>query len=226
MALIGTAWSCAAGPGRAAEPTEPSVRTAGFLLVEGVYTSELVAPFDVLQHTGSHAEPGLSVFTVGRTRDPVRTFEGLVITPDHDFDSAPAIDVLVIPSAEHSMDLDLRDERLIAWVRERGRAARYVLSVCDGAFLLAAAGLLDGHCCTTYPADIAALRERYPELEVLEGVSFVVDGNRITGVGGAASYQPALYLVERLFGQAVAEGIGRGLVIDWQLEQVEHVIVR
>ncbi len=205
-------------------PRDDGRTRVAFLLVDGVYNSELVAPYDVFHHTVFHTEPGMRVFTVGRTTKTVTSFEGLRIVPDYDLDSAPEFDVLVIPSAEHSMSSDLEDERLIAWVAERGRRADYLLSVCDGAFLLAQAGLLDGRECTTFPGDIPAFRARYRQLRVREDVSFVVDGHVITGVGGAASYDPAMYLVERLYGPQVAAGIGRGLVIDWRLDQVPHVI--
>ena len=88
--------------------------------------------------------------------------------------------------------------------------------------LLAEAGLLDGHVCTTFPGDIPAFRQRYPQLDVVEGVSFVAHGKAITGAGGARSYDPALFLAERLWGKRVAEGIARGLVIDWRLDDVAH----
>lgn len=197
---------------------------AGFLLLDGVYNSELMAPFDIFHHVRFHAKPGIDVFTVGRTKDVVKTFEGLRILPDHDLDSAPPIDILVVPSAEHNMGSDLEDSRLIGWLAVRGKRARYVLSVCDGAFLLAQAGLLEGHSCTTFPDDIPAFKKRYPKLAVVEQVSFVAHGKAVTGAGGARSYDPAMFLVEKLFGKKVARAVGRGMVIDWNLEKVRHVV--
>ena len=93
---------------------------AGFLVIDGVYNTELTAPYDILQHTIFHTEPGIEVFTVSPDGEPVRTFEGLRITPDHSFESAPEIDILVVPSAEHNMDTDLDDETLIKWVLTTG----------------------------------------------------------------------------------------------------------
>ena len=136
----------------------------GFLTLEGVYNSELMAPWDIFHHTVFHTKPGMRVFTVGREKATVTTFEGLRLDVEYALDDAPRIDVLVVPSAVHNMDTDLQDDRLIEWVGERGRQARYVMSVCDGAFILAAAGLLDGRRCTTFPGDIAALGERYTGL--------------------------------------------------------------
>ena len=68
-----------------------------------------------------------------------------------------------------------------------------------------------------------AFRERFEELEVHEGVSFVHDRKAITSAGGALSYDAAMYLCEVLYGVEVTRGIGRGLCIDWDLDAVPHV---
>ena len=206
--------------------TRPAVpMNVGFLVLEGVYNSELMAPWDIFHHTVFHTTPGMRVFTVGREAGPVTSFEGLRLDVEFALEQAPHIDVLVVPSARHNMDSDLQDRRLIEWVRARGRAAKYVVSLCDGAFVLAEAGLLDGRRCTTFPGDIAAFRKRYTGLNVVEGVSFVADGAAITGAGGALSYDPALYLVQTLYGDAVARGIGRGMVLQWDLDKGRHLAV-
>lgn len=198
---------------------------AAFLIVDGVYNSELIAPMDVLHHTVFHTEPAIKVFTVSEKRDTIQTFEGLRIIPDYAFstDSVPSIDILIVPSAKHSMDSDLENEALMNFVRSRGKEAAYILSLCDGAFLLAHAGLLDTYECTTFPGDVQRFKETFPQLTVHEAISFVHDRKAITSAGGAKSYDPALFLVEHLYGKKVADGIAKGLVIDWQLDQVKHV---
>ena len=188
---------------------------AGFLVVDGVYNSELMAPYDVLQHTVFHIQPGVEVFTVSPDGAELRTFEGLRIRPDYSFADVPPIDVLIVPSAEGSMDRDLENEPLVRWVAETGRRARFVVSLCDGAFLLAVAGLLEGRACTTFPGDQDALATRFPGLDLRRGVSFVHDGRALTSQGGARSYDVAMYLVDHLYGERVAQGVGRGLVIEW-----------
>lgn len=198
-----------------------------FVVVDGIYNSELMAPYDIFQHSIFHTEPGMKVFTVGRDLEPVRSFEGLRLLPDYAFDSPdlPLIDVLVVASAEHSMDTDLEDEALIDFVKQQGEMAAFVLSLCDGAFVLAKAGLVEGYESTTFPSDIARYREMFPSLTVHEGVSFVHDRKLITSAGGAKSYDAALYLTEYLYGAPVAQGIGRGLVIDWKLSDYAFVKV-
>lgn len=81
-------------------------RSIGFLVLDGVYNTELVAPMDVMQHVVGRVEPAPRVFTVGLTTDPVRTFEGLRILPDYSLADAPEIDILVVASTSGSRDRD------------------------------------------------------------------------------------------------------------------------
>jgi len=188
---------------------------AGFLVLDGVYGTELVAPYDVLQHTVSHTRPGIDTFTISPDGGTVKTAEGLVIDARFGFADAPAIDILVVPSGEHNMDSDLGNEALIAWLAKTGKSARYVVSLCDGAFLLARAGLLQGRLATTFPADQDRFAQMFPKQQLRRGVSFVHDGPALTSVGGARSYDAALYLVDHLYGEQVAKDVAKGLVLPW-----------
>ncbi len=188
---------------------------AGFLVVDGVYNTELVAPFDVLDHVQYQTEPGIEAFTVSIDGGPITTAEGLVIQPTYGFDNAPPIDILVVASAEHSRDHDLDNEALIAWVRDTGRKAHYVMSLCWGAFVLAEAGLLDGSACTTFPRDFDRFSKQFPHLDVRRGPTFVHHGKVITSQGGIRSFDAAMYLIDHLYGPDVARGVGGGLLIDW-----------
>lgn len=191
--------------------------SAAFVIVDGVYNTELTAPYDVLEHTLYHAGEGLGieVSTVSPDGETITTAEGLRILPDYSFSTAPDVDILVVPSAENSRGSDLERKDLIEWIRAAGRNADIVMSLCWGAFVLAEAGLLDGRSCTTFPSDYDTFSERFPNLDLRINISFVHDGHTITSQGGARSFDPAMYLVDKLYGQAVAKGIGRGLLIPW-----------
>jgi transcriptional regulator GlxA family with amidase domain len=196
--------------------------------MDGVYNTELTAPYDIFQHTVFRDSiRAMNTFLVANTLQPITTFEGIQIRPHFNYltDSLPRIDILVIPSAEHHLDTDLEDEALLDFVRRVDREALYVTSHCDGAFVLAEAGLLTGQACTTFPADIASMRARYPSLDIRADVLFVHSGKYITSAGGAKSFEAALYLCEELYGAAVARRLAQGLVIDWDLAQVPHLRV-
>lgn len=236
--LLGLACAAPQGPTEETPPaSDPRVAPAlpfpegynvAFLIMDGVYNTELTAPYDIFQHTAyREGIRPMNVFTVAQSLDPVTSFEGLQVLPDFDYltDSLPHIDVLVVPSAEHHLDSDLENFEMLKWVSETVKTATYVTSHCDGAFVLAEAGVLDGVVSTTFPSDIPAMRERYPGLDVREDVWFVHDQKYITSAGGARSFEAALYLCEVLYGSDVAQKLAGGLVLDWNLGACPHLIM-
>ncbi len=198
-----------------------------FLIMDGTYNTEFTAPFDIFQHTQFRKGiKAMNTFTVANTLEPITTFEGVRILPDFDYtsDQLPKIDILVVPSAEHHLDSDLNDQKMLDFVRDTDRDALFVTSHCDGAFVLAKAGLLNQVVSTTFPSDIDLYKEMFPELQVADSVLFVHDNKYITSAGGAKSFEAALYLCEYLYGAEIARSIAGGLVIDWDLEQVPCII--
>ncbi len=207
---------------------KPDRYNVGFLIMDGTYNTELTAPYDIFQHTIFREEiKPMNVFLVADTDKPVTTFEGMKILPDFNYlkDSLPKIDILVVPSAEHHLDSDLENKALIDFVKRVGAEAEFITSHCDGAFVLAKAGLLEGKVSTTFPSDIDKMREMFPDLDIRKDVLFVHDGNTITSAGGAKSFEAALYLCEYLYGPEIARSLAKGLVIDWKLEDVPHIIL-
>ena len=205
---------------------DSSFWNVGFLIMDGVYNTELTAPFDIFQHTQfREGIRPMNTFLVAKTLDVVTTFEGIRILPDFAYSEPhmPRIDILVVPSAEHHLDEDLEDQDMISWVRTVGEKAEYITSHCDGSFVLAKAGLLDSLASTTFPTDVNAYKNMYPHLDVRDNVLFVHDGKAITSAGGARSFDAALYLTELLYGESVAKRIAEGLVIDWDLTTIKYL---
>lgn len=200
----------------------------GILIMDGVFNTELTAPMDIFQHTiFRDGIKAMNVFLIAENLDVVTTFEGMRILPDYSYTDPnhPPIDILVVPSAEHHLDSDLENKSMIEWVAKTGTNAEYVTSHCDGAFVLAQAGLLDNAASTTFPSDIPKYKEMFPHLDIRDEVMFVHDGKFITSAGGARSFDGALYLCEILYGKEIAQRLAGGLVIDWQLEEVNHVVI-
>lgn len=212
-----------------AKPQLDSTRyNVAFLIMDGTYNTELTAPFDIFQHTQYRKNiKTMNVFTVANTLDPIQTFEGMYLLPDYDYitEKLPKIDILVIPSAEHHLNTDLDDKEMISFVQDVAKDALYMTSHCDGAFVLAQAGLLDGKVSTTFPSDIDVMRKKFPKLDVRKDVLFVHDGKYITSAGGAKSFEAALYLTEHLYGTEIARSLAGGLVIDWDLHTVPHIVI-
>ncbi|NMM46937.1 DJ-1/PfpI family protein [Marinigracilibium pacificum] len=209
---------------------EPQSISKDTLIVEifvsdRTFNTELIAPMDIFQHTVYHTNPVMKVRLVGEKQGVMKTFEGLKITPDQYFeDNIITPDILVIPSAAGHLSLNAKNQKTIDYIKKQSNTAKYTLTLCDGAFLAAEAGLLNNKTVTTFPSDIKLFRERYPEIECLDTVSFVHDNNIITSVGGVKSYDAALYLCEILFGAEKAKNIASGLVINWNKDDIPHII--
>jgi transcriptional regulator GlxA family with amidase domain len=200
-----------------------------FLIMDGTFNTELTAPFDIFQHTIFRDNiKAMNVFTVANTDNPITTFEGMRILPDFNYlkDSLPKIDILVIPSAEHHLDTDLEDKAMLNFVKQVDKEATFVTSHCDGAFVLAKAGLLKHKVSTTFPSDINKMRTMFPSLDIRKEVLFVHDGKYITSAGGAKSFEAALYLCEFLYGKEITKSLAGGLVIDWNVDEVPHLIIK
>ena len=199
------------------------------LIMDGTFNTELTAPYDIFQHTQyREGIKAMNVFTVANTLEPIKTFEGMRILPDFNYlsESLPNIDILVVPSAEHHLDTDLEDTVMLNFVRRIDKTAEFVTSHCDGAFVLAKSGILSGIESTTFPGDIDKYKAMFPELTIHKDVLVVHDGKYITSSGGARSFDGALYLCELLYGKEIAQSLAGGLVINWQLEEVPHIVVK
>ncbi|MEV8239845.1 GlxA family transcriptional regulator [Microbacterium testaceum] len=121
-------------------------------------------------------------------------------------------DLVLIPGADLSVSLDL-DPAVIDWVHEASRAGAEFASVCTGAFVLAEAGLLDGHRCTSHWSVIDEMRSRHPRARVVDDVLFVMDGSIHTSAGIASGIDLALALIERDHGSSLAARVAREMVV-------------
>ncbi len=182
--------------------------TVGILTLDGIYITETAGALDVYHHVSADK---LRVVLISDTDKPMKTYEGMPFQANYTIDNAPKLDVLVVPSGAGSLDKDLKNQRVVDWVKRTAKNAKYVTSNCEGAFLLARAGVLDGKNATTFPTDRTDLQKRFPNVKV-EDERVVTDGNLVTSAGGLASYEESLFIVQRLFGKQEADRIGTALV--------------
>jgi transcriptional regulator GlxA family with amidase domain len=180
----------------------------GILTLDGIYITETAGALDVYHHVPADK---LRVILISDTDKPMKTYEGMPFQANYTIDNAPKLDVLVVPSGAGSLDRDLKNQRVVDWVKKTAKSAKYVTSNCEGAFLLARAGVLDGKNATTFPTDRTDLQKRFPNVKV-EDERVVTDGNLVTSAGGLASYEESLFIVQRLFGKQEADRIGAALV--------------
>lgn len=170
----------------------------GFLLFPQVQPLDLCGPYDVF---ASMADTNVRL--VWKTREPVMSATGMLLTPDTVFDDCPPLDVLCVPGGSGVGPL-LEDETTLAFVQRQAQSARYVSSVCTGALVLGAAGLLRGRRATTHWA-FHALLEPFGAIAVKARV--VRDGSLITGGGITAGIDFALTLAAELIGDEAAQAL-------------------
>lgn len=141
----------------------------------------------------------------------VKTSIGATLTPDHDFGDLLGADLVAVPAiASGKNGYPPEALEVLRTAADRGSI---ILSVCSGAFVLGAAGLLDGRPCTTHWMHADALARTYPTARVDRNVLFVDDGNLITSAGTAAGIDACLHLVRRELGSEVTNKIARRMVV-------------
>ncbi len=173
---------------------------------------DVAAPVEIFDSMRANA-PQLEVETVLIAQDDcevVTTRSGVALQPQKTFDEVPELDLLWVPGGDPSALKKLMfgpDRTYLDFLITRSANARYVTSVCEGALLLAQAGLLDGYLATTHWAFIPCLK-KYKAIKVAEGYPrFVVDRNRVTGGGISSGLDEALKIVELLAGTDVARQV-------------------
>lgn len=169
----------------------------GSLLFEGLDQIDLTGPFEVLSRI-----PNSTYRVYGKTADPVRDYRGLRITPDAVIADAPQLDVLHIPGG-FGQEALMDDTVVLDWIRQQSGKAR-IFSVCTGALICGAAGLLMGRRATTHWASFHLLRY-FGATPVNERV--VIDGDWIFAAGVTSGIDGALRLAAELRGEEVAQGI-------------------
>jgi transcriptional regulator GlxA family with amidase domain len=138
----------------------------------------------------------------------VRCRGGLLVQPHHTIDDHPLLDILVVPGGWGTRR-EVHNTRLLDWIAAQDRQTRLTTSVCTGAFLLAARGLLDGREATTHWASIDRLRQTHPAVQVRDDRRWVDAGRIITSAGVSAGIDMALHVVARLLGEDVARETAR-----------------
>lgn len=190
-------------------------RTVGILIFPEVEILDFCGPFEVF--SSAHGENGERLFnalTVAETRDLITCRGGLLVQPNVTFADAPHFDILVAPGG-FGTDQQQENPVLLDWLRQQAAANELTTSVCTGAFLLGAAGLLDGRRATSHWSTIDRLTSFVPAATVLNDVRVVDEGEVITSAGVSAGIDMALHVVQRLHGDAVAVATARDMEYDW-----------
>ena len=187
-----------------AQPVEDaeSGLNIGIIIFPRMDQIDFTGPFEVLSRV-----PGAAVQVLWKDKTPVRDIKGLILTPEQTLAEAPPLDVLVVPGGPGQEAL-MEDEAVLSFIRDRAAKARYVYSVCTGALICGAAGLLKGVRATTHWASFDLLKY-FGAIPVDERV--VQDGKHLSAAGVTAGIDGALRLAALLRGDRAAQEIQLGI---------------
>lgn len=203
-------------------PSDPARFLIGIPVYPGFDLMDVAEPYETFNWmaTEPQAPKGTTVQVLAVSCDPVASRDNLPIAPHATFDDTPHLDLLWVPGGSpDALAAQIQDADYMQRLRDWAETAKYVVSVCEGAVLLAAAGLLDGYRATTHWAFLECLRG-YEGIEVVgkqgDLPRFVVDKGRgpqrkravrVTGAGISAGLDEALKIVEMLAGKDCAKRV-------------------
>jgi transcriptional regulator GlxA family with amidase domain len=209
----------------------PNVWDAGAVIENvAVLVYDGVAPFELgVLHEAwgcDRSDEGLPVmdFAVcAPAVGPVTTTAGFSLHVEHDLSRAALADLIAVPAMPESGPVP---DAVLATLRDSADRGATIMSLCTGAFVLGAAGLLDGRACTTHWRHTDHLAERFPRARVVPEVLYVEDGPVLTSAGTAAGIDACLHLWRRAFGAAAASAVARRMVVPPQREGGQAQFIR
>jgi len=213
---LGTTQGKAAPPSAAVVVQKPVPRNLAILIFDDVQIIDYTGPYETFGHAYSDDGPAFNIYTVAEKAGSITTAMGMTVTPKYSFENAPRPDVLVIPGG--GVKDQVANANVIKWIQDRSKDAEVVMSVCNGAFILAKAGLLDGLEATTTASLIPALREVAPKTRVVDDRRFVDNGKFITTAGLSSGIDGSLHVIERFLGRGAAQMAALGMEYNWDPE--------
>ncbi len=213
FAAAGTCPQCGmalveAGSAAAKPVVDTDQKKVAVLLFNGAEIIDFSGPYEMF------GAAGCDVYTVAATKDPITTAMGLTIVPKYAFADAPQPDVLVIPGG--GVKAAANDAATLDYIKRTTASDTHTMSVCNGAFILANTGLLDGLSATTTNGNIPRLASQFPKIKVVRDQRYVDNGKLVTAAGLSAGIDGALHVIERMFGTGTAQQVALGEEYDWK----------
>lgn len=177
------------------------------LLFDGVQIIDFTGPYEVL------GGAGYEVVTVA-ANPSIKTNMGLKVNPDFTFANCPKASIFIIPGGE--IAATRQSPETVKWIKQYSEKSELVMSVCNGALILADTQLLNGLTATTYHNAISDLTNENPKIKVVSDQRFVDNGKFITTAGLSSGIDGALHIVEKLQGKYKAQTVALNLEYDWK----------
>ncbi|MCK5741809.1 MAG: DJ-1/PfpI family protein [Chlorobi bacterium] len=198
---------------KAQDKAETKVYNVAVLVYDSIYLLDFAGPLEVFADSFSKDGKHLfNVYTVAPDSGSIRAHTGLVVTPDYTLEDMPAPDIFVVPGG--NLGLLNGNDKLKKQIIETSNQSDMVLSVCTGAFILSAAGLLDGMEATTWYGAVDRLQKITPKAKVVKNKRITINEKLITTAGVSAGIDGALHIVGKLFGKETAAATAKYIEYD------------
>ncbi len=198
--------------------------SVGILVFDAVEALDFAGPYEVFttasRVAGRRTPDAGKLFDVAcmsRDGQPIQARAGLRVLPEHSFANHPPCDLLIVPGGV--VDAAMTCPHTLQWLAHTAAQAQITASVCTGAFLLAASGVLRSGEVTTHWEDVADLRARFPALTVRTGPRWIDNGALVTSAGISAGIDMCLHLVARLAGSELAQHTARQMDYPWRADE-------
>ena len=189
---------------------EAERKKVAILIFDGVEIIDYTGPWEIF------GGAGFEVFTVAKTTETINTTYGMKVTPNYTLEEHPLPDIVLVPGGQvfgpHS------DHAVMKRLNDNASQAEVVLSVCNGAFILAKAGLLKGMRATTTRPLVDGLAAAGEDITVVHDVRFVDNGKIVTSGGLSAGMDAALHVASRYIGKDGARRLANSLEYDWRAD--------
>nr|WP_236932661.1 DJ-1/PfpI family protein [Geosporobacter ferrireducens] len=188
-----------------------SLINIGILVFEKIEELDFIGPFEVLSYVNKIKPESTNVWLVSDEEQSIRGYNGLRFFSDYTIDNCPQLDVLVVPGGQ-GRKLAMENEKILSFIRNRYAELKYLSSVCTGALIIAATGLLKDKLATTYHTAFDELSEMGV---IVKSSKVVQDGKIITGAGVSSGIDVGLYLLNKLFDETTAQKVADKIEYYW-----------
>jgi putative intracellular protease/amidase len=185
------------------------LKRVAIMIFPGVQIIDYTGPYEVF------GQAGFQVFTVAANPNTLTTNMGMRVTPNYTFANCPKPDVIVLPGGSVP-DKAKPDDVQVAWIKQMVRSTPRIMSVCNGAFWLANAHLLDGKEATTFYGALVRLQSKFPKIHVDGSKRFADNGQIMCTAGLSSGIDGALRVVEKMKGLGFAKSVALGMEYNWQ----------
>ncbi len=191
-------------------------RNVAIFVFDDVEVLDFAGPYEVFNVASELVKPTpFKVYNVALTHEPIHARGNLIVTPHYALDDAPQADILIIPGGYGTRRL-LKNEMIFGWLNQQ---TEMLFSICTGALLLGAAGLLKDRDATTHHGSFDTLRALSPSTRVVESERFVQAAEKIITAGGvSAGIDAALHIVEQLLGPDALKSVTDEMEYQWHLK--------